>query len=270
MQSITLGKNSLPELQKHLSEIYKERVDIAHKIRRAQISLYFLKPASMLFGSFQPGLRERATATTQSSIQLERQLEDLILQVIPSDTGDAKKWKDFSKTFEKLWQSTRIWRVLGTTHIDKADERTPADLARRRQEIRYAHKIIPFIKCTQEPISLLLKDETEIYMYSAFSIIIESETITVCSTNEIIVNMDIIDYIEDENIASDTESVRSTWEKANVDGTKDKRYATNEQIPIVLYGLLTIVLPSQKKERLLFSNTKSSQAVAEALTTRNM
>jgi len=45
-------------------------------------------------------------------------------------------------------------------------------------------------------------------------------------------------FIEEENVPNDGEIIGKTWAKANKDGTRDKRFSTNYQIPVLRYGVL--------------------------------
>jgi len=41
-------------------------------------------------------------------------------------------------------------------------------------------------------------------------------------------------------VPSDARVVGQTWEKANKDGSRDRRFASNRQVPIALYGGLSL------------------------------
>jgi hypothetical protein len=48
--------------------------------------------------------------------------------------------------------------------------------------------------------------------------------------------------------------VGQTWAKANKDGSRDRRFANNYQIPLVLYAYLTLKSESGLWEEFQFSN----------------
>ena len=63
-----------------------------------------------------------------------------------------------------------------------------------------------------------------------------------------------IRFQEEENVPSDSTVVGSTWAKANKDGSRDRRFANNYQIPMVQYGHLTLKSTSGLWEEFHFSN----------------
>jgi hypothetical protein len=65
-------------------------------------------------------------------------------------------------------------------------------------------------------------------------------------------------------IPSDSEVVETTWEKANKNGTPDKRFKDNFQIPVCLYGSIEIKSTSGINEAYSFSNHDKAQQFAFA------
>lgn len=61
-------------------------------------------------------------------------------------------------------------------------------------------------------------------------------------------------YIEEESVPKDTEIIQHTWKKANKDGSMDKRFKGNYQIPIVKYGDMTLESEGGLEESFMFSN----------------
>ncbi len=66
-------------------------------------------------------------------------------------------------------------------------------------------------------------------------------------------------FLEEEKIPSDTKVVGHTWAKVNKNGTPDKRFKDNYQIPIVLYGSLGFSTKSGLNEVYPFSNYEDCQ-----------
>jgi len=64
----------------------------------------------------------------------------------------------------------------------------------------------------------------------------------------------IAEFIEEEAVPADARILRQAWKKANMDGSPDRRFAANYQIPIVEYGRLTITSSSGLNEEYMLSN----------------
>jgi DNA-directed RNA polymerase subunit RPC12/RpoP len=58
--------------------------------------------------------------------------------------------------------------------------------------------------------------------------------------------------------------VGQTWAKINKDGTRDKRFADNYEIPIALYGELTLKSDTGLWEKFLFSNPEKMERFVES------
>lgn len=58
-----------------------------------------------------------------------------------------------------------------------------------------------------------------------------------------------------------------TWKKANKDGSPDRRFANNYEIPIVAYGGIRITSKGGLNEEYLISNAAAAQGFAQTWTT---
>src|SRR4029079_2290425 len=47
-------------------------------------------------------------------------------------------------------------------------------------------------------------------------------------------------FIEDGSVPRDSQQVDTTWRFVNVNGSPDRRFNNNRQLPIMLYGRLTV------------------------------
>ena len=63
-----------------------------------------------------------------------------------------------------------------------------------------------------------------------------------------------VGFHEREEVPVDSKTIGQTWAKTNKDGSRDKRFADNFQIPIVQYGELTLKSETGLWEKFLFSN----------------
>ena len=73
-------------------------------------------------------------------------------------------------------------------------------------------------------------------------------------------------FLEEQKIPSDTTIIDKTWAKVNKNGTPDKRFAKNYEIPIVKYGELEIKTNSGLNESYAFSSFEKSEDFAKKFT----
>jgi hypothetical protein len=82
----------------------------------------------------------------------------------------------------------------------------------------------------------------------------DNEEFGIFDLKDINVLVNICSYIEEEHVPSDTEIISQTWKKSNKDGSRDKRFNGNYQIPVVKYGQVTFTSETGIDECYMFSN----------------
>ena len=68
-----------------------------------------------------------------------------------------------------------------------------------------------------------------------------------------------------ETVPSDAKQVGTTWAKANKNGSRDKRFAHNRELPIMAYGGLHLTGPGGFNEKLMFSRVAACTELAVAI-----
>ena len=72
-------------------------------------------------------------------------------------------------------------------------------------------------------------------------------------------------FMETESVPSDAKIVGYTWAKCNKDGTADRRFKDNYQIPLTLYGKLAFRTNTGLNEEYDLSNAAALEAFAQAI-----
>ena len=71
-------------------------------------------------------------------------------------------------------------------------------------------------------------------------------------------------FVEEENVPADAQVVSKTWKKTNVDGSRDRRFVHNYEIPVTLYGELFVRSTSGINEAYMFSSAIAAAKFADA------
>jgi len=71
-------------------------------------------------------------------------------------------------------------------------------------------------------------------------------------------------FIEDGTVPSDAQIVGQAWAKSNKDGTPDRRFRDNYQIPVVLYGSLKFMSPTGLQEEFQVSNAELGERFSKS------
>jgi hypothetical protein len=70
-------------------------------------------------------------------------------------------------------------------------------------------------------------------------------------------------FTENATVPSDSQIVGQTWAKCNKDGSPDRRFRDNYQIPVAHYGTLLFTTDDGLDVRYICSNAKSADAFAK-------
>lgn len=65
-------------------------------------------------------------------------------------------------------------------------------------------------------------------------------------------------------VSSDTKVIKRTWLKVNKDGSPDKRFKGNRQLPICKYGYIVMKAENSFRIELLCSNAESVECMVSA------
>ena len=96
-------------------------------------------------------------------------------------------------------------------------------------------------------------DDYTLVVLPGHYIIVDKYELAVIETGDLVVSSEDIKYAETEGLPSDTSVLSRTWKYVNKDGSKDKRYKDNEEIPICNYKMLRVENGSGFKLLLLAS-----------------
>jgi hypothetical protein len=143
--------------------------------------------------------------------------------------------------YDKLKYSKKIWYITSSQAIDRVKERSSASSTVTRVPVLFSYGSLDYINSKYEAFKLQNANGSDLYIYPGF-IIVPSER------NNDFGIIDFIDldiehheqrFVENETVPSDTKIVGQTWEYVNKNGSPDKRYSYNPEIPIVLYYKFT-------------------------------
>lgn len=157
-------------------------------------------------------------------------------------------------TWTKLSGSDMLWQVLGVSELDENATKKNAGISTiyERIEVELRYKTPYYIRTKSKVLQLKLDDYTLVVLPDHY-IIVDKYELAVIETGDLVVSSENIKYAETEGLPSDTSVLSRTWKYVNKDGSKDKRYKDNEEIPICNYKMLRVENGSGFKLLLLAS-----------------
>lgn len=191
-----------------------------------------------------------------SSVQLEVDTEDVY----------AGLYRNMTDTFNLLSRCEKKWDFTSSKKTNRVAERTSAANTVTRSEIRISRQPLELFADSQPAIKFHNMNGGNLYFYPGFMIVYESKTeFALISYSDLVVDFHEQRFIESEAVPSDSKVVDYTWAKVNKDGSRDKRFAGNYQIPIVLYGQISICSALGLNEVYCFSNPEYTRLFWKAL-----
>lgn len=199
----------------------------------------------------------------KSYLQLQKQLNELQVKLDPFLGQNFPFWAKTSVSFLDLLAKSTVWFVVAEKEIDREKKRTIADLALDRSELRRSRDKFDWLQCQYEPL-LLPAPGSLILIYPSLIFLKQSNAAwSVWVLQESAFNFEEITYLEDEKVNKKAEVIGYSWEKANLDGTLDRRYKSNRPLPLVQYGLMTLNLNETQPLQYLFSNLHAFRSYKE-------
>ena len=221
----------------------------------SQISLiYFVGPIKK---RIKENLKQLDIATKQIKEGIENSYVDLDLNL---NEKAEKEYKKVINSFKKLTTSHFIWDITSATDVDMVRERTSAAYTYERRKSDLSLQELPGIKSSFEGCCFKNQNGADIYIYPGFLVMYNSETnFGIVELKEVEMLFNESNFIESEQQPNDSEVIKYVWEKTNKNGTRDKRYADNRELPLMRYGEITFYKKTGIFEKFMFSNYEYSE-----------
>ena len=166
-----------------------------------------------------------------------------------------------------LSRSQRIWDTLSSTATDRYRERTTASHSIQRKPVAILLGSCDLIETSWKVPHLMNANGGEMFIYPAFILYhVSHEAFALVDIRDANLDYNPTSFIEEEAIPTDAQLIGHTWKKANKDGSPDRRFANNYQIPILAYGDIRLTSKSGLNEEYLISNATAAQGFAQAWT----
>jgi hypothetical protein len=206
---------------------------------------------------------EEATAR-RVELEEQEQLSKLQTQLeIPPRVADTfHRARDL---FVQMSAAQKIWDTVGERNVDRVVERTTASRVVDRRPVTFGLARCELIASEWEVPRLQNANGGDVYLYPAFALyFVSADSFALLEYKDLRLDYSPTKFIEDVSVPSDSRLVGTAWAKANKDGSPDKRFRDNYQLPVALYGALDISSYTGLNEQYLISNNNSASAFAGA------
>lgn len=271
-QAETTTTHGLLELKKTLLDCYQERIDLRKEIEKAEsklktANLLMVGAYILIIGVFVKWFRNNKKDKQEHLTDLRNQLENCFVNIdMDIDEQIEKKYESLLDNYKSLLTCDKIWDITSSVTVDQKASRSSASASVTRTPIKFSFDNIEIIKSKFDALHFENANGGDIYIYPAFLAIVDSnKKFGLIDIRELDFSFHGQRFIESENVPKDAEVVDHTWAKVNKNGTPDKRFKGNYQIPICKYGEIELTSSTGLNEAYSISNYAKSENFASSM-----
>jgi hypothetical protein len=277
-----LTSESLEQLRRLLTDAYNERDELTKEISVAtgEANLATTRYQKWEHGFLMKRLFKQSFATRKETAEtaaakLEELQEQLRLTTIATEiTGDREQAEPYYRmrdTFSALSECQRVWNVLAEKAVDRVAERSSSDTAVTRTPVPFSLSSCDLIQWEQKVPHLANRTGGDMFVYPGFILYRASkQAFALIDSRDVMLRYVSTQFTENETVPSDSQIIGQTWAKSNKDGSPDRRFRDNCQIPVAHYGTLMFSTNDGLDVRYICSNARSTEAFVKAWTAFQM
>nr|WP_298994836.1 DUF4236 domain-containing protein [uncultured Allomuricauda sp.] len=254
---------------------HKQRIELKRDLQKVKSKLASTKfkltiSYILIYGFVSKGISERfktdISAQKETIAELENQIKNCFVSLeIDFDDEFDLKYKKLLETFKNLTSCHKIWDITNSSLQDTIKSRSSAGTLVKKQEVRFGFKSLPYIKSHYDAMYFKNANGADLYFYPNFIVMFSSKhKFAIIGFEELDFFHKSVRFTETGKIPKDSKIIDKTWAKVNKNGTPDKRFKGNYQIPVVKYGEIQLSTDSGVNEEYEFSNYEFSEEFADA------
>lgn len=171
-------------------------------------------------------------------------------------------------SFDEMATSQRSWSIQTEQNIDRVKARSWAGTVVSRTPTALGRFAASLVDTQDPPLALsVLRGRSTAYFYPGFILVDNNQDtdFALIDITKLEVVSVLTNFTETDAPPSDAQCVGTTWAKANKNGSRDRRFANNRELPILRYGSLHISCTGGLNEAFMFSNAEVSSRFASAV-----
>ena len=171
------------------------------------------------------------------------------------DEESSTAYENLSAMWMSLNQNQRFWQNISETKLDK---KTSGGASRGITRIpTHAISKLPFfIESNVQVFGLKLRKQSVYFMPDKI-LVISKKDVGAINYSDIDMDFGTTRFVEEDAVPGDAKVIDYTWLKVNKNGTPDKRFKNNRQVPICEYGRVNIQSSLGLQIELMCSNSKT-------------
>jgi hypothetical protein len=203
----------------------------------------------------------------REAAELQNYVDALKLPIFTEWKDDTRKaWDRLTQSFQRVIKCEVIWDITTERQLsvsERVKQRTRAGSIIDRHPTCWLTGSQEYLLCPVDSLILGNVNGPNLYVYPFF-IFVEGKN-TFLDIRDLQVHMVKCHYTEQEVLPNDAKTDGYTWAKVNKDGSRDRRFNGNYQIPVALYGEIELSTRSGLREVFMFSDIDKAHAFYQAL-----
>jgi hypothetical protein len=178
-----------------------------------------------------------------------------------------KAHADFQKihdAFLTLAGAVRICRVQGEHGVSDWKRNAGANSLLSTSPIEVKCDDHPPFIATNLTVPSIETDTEQLFFFPDRILILQGNTYGAVSYDSLSLDFTTRSFIESRSVPNDAEVIGTTWEKVNKDGSRDKRFNENRELPVLRYGYLRFHSESGLNASLQVSSVKAAEQFSKA------
>jgi hypothetical protein len=179
-------------------------------------------------------------------------------------------YNDLVVAFQEASKSSMIWDVTAEKQTDQFRERTLAVKSIERTRISFTFGRPAYMPASMDEKWKVVPQINDasgsmIYIFPGFFIFSSKNNFAVIEPKDIVAIVCGCSFQEEEKVPHDAVVTGQAWKKANKDGSPDKRFNGNYQVPVVGYGKLRLISGEKIEEEYMLSKLDATLQLGMAL-----
>lgn len=177
----------------------------------------------------------------------------------------AEVYEQLRVAFIAMAGSDAVWDNVAQRTTDQRVERTSASSTVERHRVKFEMTNCSVIAFDAPVPCLRNHNGGHLFFYPGFVFVRDHRgAIAVLDASEVSLAGRQLGFIECEKVPSDAEVIEHTWFKTNKDGSPDRRFRDNYEIPVVRYGCLTVESDRGLSDEWMVSNVDATLSFVAA------
>lgn len=179
------------------------------------------------------------------------------------DDAAAEQWETKRRAWVQVASSQMMWEIPASAEIINKKVNAGASRAVQRKKCTVKYSPPSFIKTSVQPIVFRLSRCKLAFFPDCILII--GKKITALGYDEVKLSFTSKAFVEEEKVPRDSIQLSTTWQKVNKDGSPDKRFSGNRQVPIMAYGQMNLIYQNSVNIEMMFSNAEAIDNLSAVL-----